>query len=265
MNLLCCYDTAFRMQWDSEDEDSILLRQQRQRLQQHQQEEEDEHYHSSHVDFALKDRSALLGLADSMTCYSFGYDSDFMFADDTVDEYLDYVAVNDVDESDIEPPIRLISCQMDNDDLHPNTDKDKDKDDTWRIFTDYVPYEYSPDDDVPKILIEPLSGEERLAMNKLLMLASNTPDLASSKDSSNPFKNNGTTESNHHLHHDTKDSKLKMVEIYKDPITGRNKTRVHHIGGEKESKRSRFRQTMNPLSTLLRVRTKQQVVVAADP
>lgn len=252
MNLLCCYDSAFRMQWDSEDEDSILLYQQ-------QQVEQD---HSNHVDFALKDRSALLELADSTTCYSFGYDSDFMLADDTVDEYLEYVGVDDDvdDERDIEPPIRLISFEINDDDDAGHNPTTAVADKTWSGMTDYVPYKYSPEEEIPKILIEPLTHDERLAMNKLLMLVPNNQDSTSVTDSSN--KKNGitateATDSNiHHLH--SKESQFKMVEIYKDPLTGRNITKVHHIVGAKETKRSRLLQKMDRLSSLLRVR-KQRV------
>ena len=176
----------------------------------------------------------MLELADSTTCYSFGYDSDFVLADDTVDEYLEHVGVDEVDDKrDIEPPIPLISFEI-ADDRNPATAADM----IWRGMTDYVPYEYLPDDEIPKILMEPLTHDERLAMNRLLMLVPNTPDSASVTDSTH--KNIGitaTTDSNHHHHHHhSKDSQLKMVEIYKDPFTGRNKAKVHHITGEKESK-----------------------------
>jgi hypothetical protein len=252
MTLLCCYDSAFRLQWDSDDDDSILLHQKQ--PQQHeeghqQQEQQERQQHPDATDLAFKDRSLLEGFADATTtCYSFGYDSDFVRADDTVDEFLEYVNVDAAadDEREYKPPVRLISFPVNENTFTTST---------WSQITDYVPCEYYDEDashgnGYPKLKVtEPLTRQEKRVMKKLLSLLTNETTLNSTDSTvtdspKSDHKHHVATAANNDAKAgggagDFKENSLKMVEIYKDPFTGRSKTKIHHIVDVGSSARSR--------------------------
>ena len=315
MTLLCCYDSAFRLQWDSDDDDSILLHQKPQQQHdedQQQHQHEDHHHQQQHkqfdaTDLALdfKDRSLLEGFADATTtCYSFGYDSDFVRADDTVDEFHEYVNVDDAaaaadyyEREYQKPPVRLISFPVNENTFTTST---------WSQITDYVPCDYHNDDDddvasdgnrigYPRLKVkEPLTRQEKRAMKKLLTLLTNETTL-NSTDST--VSDSPKSDHQHHVvataaannnnfkagggggagaDGDFKENSLKMVEIYKDPFTGRSKTKIHHIvdvgsgttskatsAVEVKRRQSRLlsRMHLNTISSLLQ-RSRSQRVVA---
>ena len=165
-----------------------------------------------------------------------------------MDEFLQYMNVDVVvdddafdtsshDEQGLDPPVLEVSFAV----------AMVDDSWTWDRPTDYSPCEYykTPDDcGYPKLKMEPLTRQERRAMTKLLLSIQDFPDAkpttmsdsvitesskpaAAKNGKSKANKTTTTTEASTSGKSDLK--ALRMVEIYKDPFTGRNKTKVHHI------------------------------------
>lgn len=172
------------------------------------------------------DTSSQIDTADSGLCFSIACNSCLKGVDAAM---MDLSCQDMMDRVDDEPPLQVITVMSGVPDRHRR-----------KKVRYHVPNDYTIGDQT-KLPIEPLSPAEREAMRKLLL------DLQYIK----PFmeqKNSATVESSKPM--DT----LKMVELYKDPVTGQRKAKVHKIDEVPESKAPSRRKVWLRRLLLIRMR-----------
>jgi hypothetical protein len=163
-------------------------------------------------EFTVKDRSSQFDTAgsDSAPCFSIACDSCVVgTADDTMVDMFGRAIGNKVED---QPPLQFITISSGSGDH------------LRKKVRNVVPTDDYSSGDLANLRIEPLSHADREAMRKLLVTV---PDIK-------PFviepKNRCNVEAPKPI------NTLKMVELYKDPVTGQRKAKVHKLDEEAERK-----------------------------